>query len=78
MKLIKSIKDAHNSSFSHGNVGAMRITKKVPHNQSSQTVDHSSAIEQLLPKATKIPKNDEDLKNIHEVLIYSSDGLDEN
>ena len=41
-------------------------------------IDNPSTLEILLPKATKIPKNDEDLKNIHEVLIYPSENLDEN
>ena len=75
MKLIKCIKDALNISFSNVNVGAMRVSKKAP-TRGSIMNDNPNTLEILLPKATKIPKNDEDLKNIHEILIYPFDSLD--
>lgn len=34
-------------------------------------ISSDGMLESLLPKASKIPKNDEDLKNIHEILIYA-------
>lgn len=77
MRLIKIIKDHLNISFSNANVGAMRLSKNAA-NRGSLMIDNPSTLEILLPKATKIPKNDEDLKNIHEVLIYPSENLDEN